>query len=238
MDAQLATEAATLDFSIWALFLESTFTVKAVMVILILSSVWSWAIIIDKYLTFRKTAQAYNTFEDKFWSGRVLDDLYDDTHKKDTNSGIEKIFLAGMKEWHKTLGQPHILHESALQRIERAMNVAYSKVAQKLEKNLGFLATVGAIAPFIGLFGTVWGIKNSFESIATSQNTNLAVVAPGIAEALVATAFGLLAAIPAVVAYNKLLADAQKLTQTLDNFTEEFSTILSRQIDKRIDDEA
>lgn len=237
MESQIVPQTGAVDMSIWGLFLEATITVQAVIILLLLCSVWSWAIMIDKHLAFRKARRSFEIFEDKFWSGRILDDLYDDMQSNGCQSSIERIFFAGMKEWHKTLKQEHVVRESAMQRIERSMNVAFGKATAELEKKLGFLATVGSIAPFVGLFGTVWGIKNSFESIAASQNTNLSVVAPGIAEALFATALGLLAAIPAVVAYNKLLADSQRLSGTLDNFIDEFSTILSRQIDKRADEE-
>lgn len=236
MEAQLPSQTEPMDFSMWALFSEATITVQLVILVLILSSVWSWAVMIDKYFAYRKARRQYAAFEDKFWSGRVLDSLHEEVQKKEHTSDIENIFSAGMKEWHKTIKQEHVLPATSMQRIERAMNVAYAKATAKLEKSLGVLATVGSITPFIGLFGTVWGIKHSFESIAASQNTNLSVVAPGIAEALFATALGLLAAIPAVVGYNKYLADSQRLSGVLDNFIDEFSTILSRQVEKHADE--
>ena len=219
------------DFSVTAMFLRATPVVQIVMVGLVLASFWSWAIIIEKALAYRRLGARIRRFEDVFWSGKPLDDLYDalgDT----PGSPIERVFAAGMAEWRRSFGASGGLIPGSQARVDRAMTVAIARESEGIGARLSFLATVGSVSPFVGLFATVWGIKHSFESIAVQQNTNLAVVAPGIAEALLATALGLLAAIPAVVAYNRLGSDAEGLTQTLENFADEFSTILSREIDR------
>ena len=195
--------AAEVDFSLTALFLRATITVKIVMVMLIVASFWSWAIIIDKLVAYRKLQRETTMFEEAFWSGQPLDQLYDRVGK-DPQSTTEKVFCAGMSEWKRSHRSDGGLMANAQARIDRAMNVIIGRESDALMSGLTFLATVGSISPFVGLFGTVWGIKNAFQDIATQQSTNLAVVAPGIAEALVATALGLLAAIPAVIFYNKL----------------------------------
>ena len=220
------------DFSAIAMFMEASLTVKIVMVLLVLASFWSWAIIIDKALRFMRLRKRFDAFEQTFWSGASLDDLYTklDAEKR---SPIERVFAAGMREWRRTFEGGSGLTAGANQRIERAMGVAVEREATRMESWLGFLATVGSIAPFVGLFGTVWGIKNSFEEIAVAQSTDLSVVAPGIAEALLATALGLLAAIPAVVAYNALSDRSGRLSGRLETFSDEFSTLLSRQLERR-----
>lgn len=230
--AAAGTAAAELDFSVLALFLRATITVKIVMIMLIVASFWSWAIIIDKFLAFRKQRSESGKFEEAFWSGQPLDQLFERLGQT-PRSAMERVFVAGMTEFRRSFGTGGGAVPGAQQRIERALSVAIAREDEKISARLGFLATVGSISPFVGLFGTVWGIKNAFEEIAIQQNTNLATVAPGIAEALVATALGLLAAIPAVIFYNKLVGDADRLGGALENFSDEFSVILSRQIDKK-----
>lgn len=222
--------AASVDFSMMTMFLQATLAVQLVMIILVLASFWSWAIIIEKAILFRKLRGQSARFEENFWSGQPLDDLYDRISGK-AHSPIERVFVAGMTEWRRSFGDGGLI-PGTLQRVDRAMSVAIARESETYNRRLAFLASVGSVSPFIGLFGTVWGIKHSFESIAMQQNTNLAVVAPGIAEALLATALGLLAAIPAVLAYNRLSAEAESLTGGLENFADEFSTILARQIDR------
>ena len=220
------------DFSAWSMFREASFVVQVVMLILIAASFWSWAVIVDKIMKFRALRKNFDAFEKSFWSGASLDDLYSRLDGEN-RSPIERVFAAGMREWRRSFEAGGGLIAGASQRIDRAMGVAVERETQKLETWMGFLATVGAIAPFVGLFGTVWGIKNSFEEIAVSQNTNLSVVAPGIAEALLATALGLIAAIPAVIAYNGLSDRVGRLAARLETFSDEFSTLLSRQLERR-----
>ncbi|MCA3509435.1 MAG: protein TolQ [Rhodobacter sp.] len=230
MDTQTLAAAQEIDFSLVALFLRATFTVKVVMIMLFVSSFWSWAIIVQKHIQFRKARGEAAIFDGAFWSGEPLDDLYERIGPA-PDGASEKIFAAGMLEWRRSHRQDGGLIAGAQARIDRSMDVAIAKESENLNSGLSFLATVGSTAPFIGLFGTVWGIKHSFEQIAVSQNTNLAVVAPGIAEALLATAVGLIAAIPAVVFYNKLNADAERIIGGYEAFADEFATILSRQLD-------
>lgn len=230
MDTQTLATAQEIDFSLVALFLRATFTVKVVMIMLLVSSFWSWAVIVQKHILFRKARGEASVFDRAFWSGEPLDELFEKIGPTpDGASG--KIFAAGMLEWRRSHRQDGGLIAGAQARIDRSMDVAIAKESENLNSGLSFLATVGSTAPFIGLFGTVWGIKHSFEQIAISQNTNLAVVAPGIAEALLATGVGLIAAIPAVVFYNKLNADSEHITGGYEAFADEFATILSRQLD-------
>ena len=217
------------DFTLWALFARATLTVKFVMLLLIVASVWAWAIILRKVLAYRQARARAEAFDAQFWSGEPLDELYETLGEP--QEAPEAIFAAGMTEWRRSHRDDGGLIPGAVARIDRSMDVAIAKEADRLNSGLGFLATVGSTAPFIGLFGTVWGIMNAFIEIAEAQNTNIAVVAPGIAEALLATGLGLLAAIPAVVAYNKLSADAEKITAGHEAFADEFATILSRQLD-------
>jgi len=226
--------AAQVDFSMLAMFARATLIVKIVMIILVLASFWSWAIIVEKVISFRRIRRLSVHFEDDFWSGQPLDQLYDRVGNR-AKSPIERVFIAGMTEWKRSFGTEGGLIAGTQARIDRAMNVAIARETEVIGKRLPALASVGSVSPFVGLFGTVWGIKHSFESIATQMNTNLAVVAPGIAEALLATALGLLAAIPAVVAYNRLTADAERIGAGLENFADEFATILGRQIDRESD---
>lgn len=230
METEALAMAQEIDFSMLALFARATFTVKVVMLLLMLASFWSWGIIIQKFLNYRRARGESAAFDQAFWSGEPLDELFQTIG--DTPQGAsERIFSSGMTEWHRSHRDDGRLIAGAQARIDRSMDVAIAKEAEELNRGLSFLATVGSTAPFIGLFGTVWGIKHSFEQIAISQNTNLAVVAPGIAEALLATGMGLLAAIPAVVFYNKLSADSDRLVGGYEAFADEFATILSRQLD-------
>ena len=230
MDTQTLATVQEIDFSLLALFLRATFTVKLVMLSLIGMSVWSWAIIIQKHLSFAIARREALIFDRAFWSGEPLDELFDKIGPS-ARGASERIFFAGMLEWRRSHRKDGGLIAGAQARIDRSMDMAIAKESEKLNKGLSFLATVGSTAPFVGLFGTVWGIKHAFEQIAISQNTNLAVVAPGIAEALLATAVGLIAAIPAVVFYNKLNADSEQIIGGFEAFADEFSTILSRQLD-------
>ncbi len=222
-------EAAT-DFTMWALFARATITVKIVMIMLIAASVWCWAVIIDKIIQYRKARAEADVFDRAFWSGEPLDALFDKIGT-DPDGSSQKIFAAGMLEWRRSHTQEGELIANATARIDRSMDVAIAKEAARLQRGLPVLATVGSTAPFVGLFGTVWGIMNAFIEIAEAQNTNLAVVAPGIAEALLATGLGLLAAIPAVIFYNKLSADSDRIVGGYEAFADEFATILSRQLD-------
>jgi biopolymer transport protein TolQ len=222
--------------SIFDLFLQSDSIVKLVLLILLLASFWSWAVIFDKVLRIRRLRQAAASFEETFWSGGSLDDLYDRVGQRPADP-MSAVFAAAMREWRRSaskglLGTPG-MRSSLQQRIERVMNVTVGREMDRVERFMTFLATVGSTAPFVGLFGTVWGIMNSFQAIAASKNTTLAVVAPGIAEALFATALGLVAAIPAVIAYNKLSNDFGRYAGRLEAFASEFSAILSRQLDER-----
>lgn len=224
------------DLSIWGLFLQADIIVKIVMLVLMAASVWSWAIIIDKWMTFKSLSIKAGKFETAFWSGEALEKLYKRIESK-PGDPMARTFCAGMHEWKLTMERTSNvdgdLSAGLQQRIDRAMGTSISREMNILERHLIFLATVGSTGPFVGLFGTVWGIMNSFSAIAGSQNTSLAVVAPGIAEALFATAIGLVAAIPAVVAYNKFSTDLGRYQDRLDAFSAEFSAILSRHLEKR-----
>jgi biopolymer transport protein TolQ len=200
---------------------------------LLAASVWCWAIIIDKSMLYGRANRQMNAFERVFWSGQSLEDLYRTLSERKT-TGMGAIFIAAMREWKKSFEKGAKSPLALQTRIDKAMDLALTREMENLEGRLGFLATIGSSAPFIGLFGTVVGIMTSFQAIAGSKSTNLAVVAPGIAEALLATAFGLLAAIPAVIAYNKLSSDASKLGVRMEGFSDEFSAILSRQIDEKV----
>jgi biopolymer transport protein TolQ len=219
--------------SIWALFLQAGWVVKGVMIGLLAASVWTWAIIVDKIIAFGRMRLSLGRFEQVFWSGQSLEDLYRSLSERKT-TGMGAIFVAAMREWKKSFEKGARSPLGLQTRIDKAMDLALTREMERLEGRLGFLATIGSAAPFIGLFGTVIGIMTSFQAIAASKNTSLSVVAPGIAEALLATAIGLLAAIPAVIAYNKLSSDAGKLAVKMEGFADEFSAILSRQIDEKV----
>ena len=230
METDTLAMAREIDFSMLALFARATFTVKLVMILLIAASFWSWAIIVQKHIAYRSARREAGIFDRAFWSGEPLDELFEKIGAQ-PDGASERIFAAGMLEWRRSHRQDGGLIAGAQARIDRSMDVAIAKESEGLTAGLAFLATVGSTAPFVGLFGTVWGIKHAFEQIAISQNTNLAVVAPGIAEALLATGLGLLAAIPAVVFYNKLSADSDRIVGGYESFADEFATILSRQLD-------
>ena len=226
----------TQHLSIFELFLQSDSIVKLTMLLLLLASFWSWAVIFDKSLRLRRLQQAAASFEETFWSGGSLDDLFDRVGQR-PHDPMSAVFAAAMREWRRSAAKgllgTAVMRTSLQQRIERVMNVTVGREMDRIERFMTFLATVGATAPFVGLFGTVWGIMDSFQSIAAAKNTSLAVVAPGIAEALFATALGLVAAIPAVIAYNKLSTDFGRYAGRLEAFASEFSAILSRQLDER-----
>jgi len=230
MDPQTLALAQEVDFSLWALFARATLIVKLVMIMLVLASFWAWAIIIQKHIAYRKARAEAARFDARFWSGEPLDGLFEEIGPE-PEGRAEKVFAAGMMEWSRSHREDGGLIANATSRIDRSMDVAIAKEAEELHNGLPILATVGSTAPFVGLFGTVVGIMNAFIEIAEQQNTNLAVVAPGIAEALLATGLGLLAAIPAVVFYNKLSADSDKIVAGYEAFADEFATILSRQLD-------
>lgn len=230
MNTETLASASEIDFSMWGLFAQSTFTVKLVMIALIIASFWAWSIIVKKLILYRQARAEAEGFDRAFWSGEPLDELFDQTGPEPAGQS-QKIFAAGMIEWRRSHRNDGGLIAGAQARIDRSMNVAIAREAEELQGGLQVLATVGATAPFVGLFGTVWGIMHAFIGIAEQQNTNLAVVAPGIAEALLATALGLMAAIPAVIFYNKLSADADRIIAGYESFADEFATILSRQLD-------
>ncbi|MEH7828330.1 protein TolQ [Gemmobacter denitrificans] len=225
-----STAASEIDFSLIGLFARATITVKLVMIGLLIMSFWSWAIIIRKHLMFRAARAEAAVFDRAFWSGEPLDELFEKIGPAPEGQS-EKIFAAGMLEWRRSHRQDGGLIAGAQSRIDRAMDVAISRESEALNSGLSFLATVGSTAPFIGLFGTVYGIMHAFTEIAATKNTDLATVAPGIAEALMATGIGLVAAIPAVVFYNKLNADSERILGGYEAFADEFATILSRQLD-------
>jgi len=230
--AQSALPLTSSDLSIFTLFWQAHWIVKLVMIGLLAASIWVWAIVVDKTILYRRTRQAMDSFENAFWSGQSLEELYRTLSAKPTYS-MGALFVAAMREWKRSF-EGHAKSFAGLQmRVEKVMSVSIAREIERLEKRLLVLATVGSAGPFIGLFGTVWGIMTSFQSIAASKNTSLAVVAPGIAEALFATAIGLAAAIPATIFYNKFSSEVNKQAQRLEGFADEFAAILSRQIDER-----
>jgi biopolymer transport protein TolQ len=228
---------AVVDLSIFELFKNAHIVVKFVIIGLILASVWSWAIILEKLFLYAKTRKETDKFEQVFWSGQSLEELYQALSPR-RNTGMAALFVAAMREWKRSTEREGGADRGTRPmpgvqlRVEKVMDVTISREVERLESRLTFLATVGSTAPFIGLFGTVWGIMTSFQAIAVSKNTSLAVVAPGIAEALFATALGLLAAIPAVIFYNKFNSEVARHAARLEGFADEFGAILSRQIDK------
>lgn len=236
---QAVTQAAGLavpgaNLSLLSLFLQADLVVKLVMIVLLIASIWVWTIIIEKVVALRRVNREANRFEDEFWSGGSLDNLFD-REGADPTHPIAAVFGAAMSEWKRTarIAGSEIGKTSVRERVDRAMNVTIMREMERLERFMIFLASVGSTAPFIGLFGTVWGIMHSFSAIAAMHNTDLAVVAPGIAEALFATAIGLVAAIPAVLAYNKISNDLARFAARLEGFASEFSAILSRQTEEQ-----
>ncbi len=223
------------NFSMWSLFLRADMVVKAVIFVLLAASIWAWAVIFEKVMSIRRLNESAASFEAAFWSGNSLDDLYDriGSQPKDPMSAI---FVSAMQEWRRALARgisgSEALRVGLQERVDRVMQITTARELERIERNMTFLASTGSTAPFIGLFGTVWGIMNSFQAIALTKNTSLAVVAPGIAEALFATALGLLAAIPAVLAYNKLSRDLDRYAGRLESFAGEFAAIMSRQLEE------
>ena len=235
--AEVGSATISAHLSPWGLFVQADIIVKAVMIILVACSFWCWAIIFDKVVRLRRLSQMATDFEERFWSGGSLEDLFEEV-KDRASDPMAQVFVAAMREWRRFTGRsPSKLDTARFEglqaRIVHAMEVTVDREMDQLQRYLGFLATVGSTAPFIGLFGTVWGIMNSFQSIAASKDTSLAVVAPGIAEALFATALGLVAAIPAVVAYNKVSSDLDHYAGRLDAFGTEFRALISRQLEER-----
>ena len=226
MEQEVATQVVGLggstDFGIIQLFLRADFIVKSVIIILIAASVYSWALILEKYKLFKKIEKTTTIFEEKFWKSRSAESFYNSFANREKDP-VANIFQSAMIELIKTKSKSSAVQSA---RVNRVIEISADKEIKLIEKHFTFLATVGSTAPFIGLFGTVWGIMNSFQSIAISRNTSLAIVAPGIAEALFATALGLLAAIPAVVAYNKFNSDSKRYTSKIDNFSKRFLSIL------------
>ena len=224
-----------IDISIWGLVLQADLVVRIVMLLLLMLSIFSWAIIFEKVTRIKNLNKLAMRFESNFWSGIKIDQIKNDIGTTPTHP-YEAIFLAGIKEWELITRNKNIINVDIMvleKRLERTMASTLNKEMEGLEKNINFLATTGSSAPFIGLFGTVWGIMNSFQSIATAKNTSLAIVAPGIAEALLATALGLLAAIPAVIFYNKISGDTNIYSNKLEIFINDFTSILSRQVSKK-----
>jgi len=222
--------AAGGDLSIWGLFMQADIVVKLVMLGLLVASVWVWAVVFEKWSSLRSVNRQADGFEDRFWSGGSLDELFDQEGVSPSHP-MASVFAAAMGEWRRSarVAGADISHTSVRERIDRAITITVQREMERMERWMVFLASVGATAPFVGLFGTVWGIMHSFAAIAAIHNTNLAVVAPGIAEALFATAIGLVAAIPAVIAYNKISTDLARFAARLEGFGAEFSAILSRQ---------
>ncbi len=227
--------AAGGDLSLLALFLQAGWVVKGVMILLLAASVWVWAIVFEKVTTLRRANRAADAFEDRFWSGGSLDDLYEEEGQRPTHP-VAAVFGAAMGEWKRSarVVGADMTRGSVRDRVDRTISVTVQREMDRMERWMVFLASVGSTAPFIGLFGTVWGIMTSFSAIATSRNTNLSVVAPGIAEALFATAIGLVAAIPAVLAYNKISTDLSRFASRMEGFGSEFGAILSRQSEERV----
>jgi biopolymer transport protein TolQ len=234
--ANLAGSAPPADLTIVGLFMQADIVVKIVILILVLASFWTWAIIFDKVIRIRRLTSQADKFEESFWSGGSLEELFDRISNRPPDP-MSAIFVAAMREWRRSAAKGLLgtdqLRTNLQDRIERVMDITLGREMEQLERHLVYLASVGSSAPFIGLFGTVWGIMNSFASIAAAKNTTLAVVAPGIAEALFATALGLVAAIPAVLAYNKLSGDISRYGHRLEAFSGEFGAILSRQLEEK-----
>jgi len=226
MEQEVATQVIGLggatDFSLAQLFLRADFVVKSVIIILIAASVYSWALIFEKQRLFKKIEKSTSNFEDKFWKSKSAENFYNNLANRDKDP-LANIFQSAMVELLKTKSKSSSVQSA---RVSRVLEISGDKEIKLIEKHFTFLATVGSTAPFIGLFGTVWGIMNSFQSIAISRNTSLAIVAPGIAEALFATALGLLAAVPAVIAYNKFTSDSRKYSGRIENFSKRFISII------------
>jgi len=237
MDDQIieTTEVGTqIDFSFWGMFSQADWVVQLVMILLMAASIWSWAIIVSKFRLMHKIKKGTDAFEETFWSGNSLEDILGKIGRTPENP-LAKVFVAAMNEWQKSMSAKGSVQDrmSIQERLHKVMRVTLNREMAAIEKHTSYLASVGSVSPFIGLFGTVWGIMNAFQSIALTSNTSLAVVAPGIAEALLATAMGLGAAIPAVIFYNRIVNEINRFAGRLEGFTDEFSAFLSRQLDER-----
>lgn len=237
MEEQIITtefETRVPDFSLWGMFSQADIVVQIVMLILIAASIWSWAIIFHKFRLMRTLKKGADVFEETFWSGNSLEDILAAIGPH-PDSPLARVFVVAMKEWQKSMAAGSAVRDkmSIQERLHKVMRVTVNRELAMVERHSSYLASVGSVSPFVGLFGTVWGIMNSFQAIALTSNTSLAVVAPGIAEALLATALGLGAAIPAVVFYNRLTNEINRFAGRLEGFTDEFSTFLSRQLDER-----
>ena len=234
--AALVGSVAVQDLTVWGLFLQADWIVKAVIVLLVVASFWTWTIIFDKVIRISRLRAQARQFEEAFWSGGSLEELFDRIGTRPPDP-MSSIFVAAMREWRRSAAKGLLdtdqLRAGLQERIERVMDITLGREMEQVERHMLYLASVGSSATFVGLFGTVWGIMNSFASIAASKNTSLAVVAPGIAEALFATALGLVAAIPAVLAYNKLSGDIGRYGHRLESFAGEFGAILSRQLEEK-----
>lgn len=226
----METQAIHQSLSMYGMFMDSDLFMKALILSLLFASIWCWTIIFDKIRSFKKIRNAMKDFETKFWSGGSLENLYT-TYAKTTTNPLANIFVAAIQEWRRSTkegtGKKATLKLS--ERVDKVMQIAIDKQVDKMETRMTFLASTGSVAPLLGLFGTVWGIMDAFNAIGATQSTNIAAVAPGVAEALFTTAVGLIAAIPAMIAYNKLTSDIDKITQRMDRFSDELGTILSRQ---------
>jgi biopolymer transport protein TolQ len=229
--AASAAAAPLAEVTVLGMFMQASLLVKLVMLMLLGASIWSWAIIVNKTIMYTRFQRAMDKFEQVFWSGTSLEELYTTLSSRPAQ-GMASLFVAAMREWKRSVQNVGSSFMGLQARIDKVLDVSIAREVERLESNLLFLATVASAGPFVGLFGTVWGIMTSFRSIAASKNTSLAVVAPGIAEALLATALGLFAAIPALVAYNKLQGEVAKKQARMEGFADEFSSILSRQIDQ------
>lgn len=231
-----AVNPVAMHFSAWGLFLQADIVVKAVMAVLVFASIWSWGIIFDKILRLRSLSRQAEAFEERFWSGSSLEELFERIGQRPKDP-MSSIFVAAMKEWRRSAGKgglpPAAGTAAVAERMDRVMKISLEREMDQLNRRMIFLASTASASPFIGLLGTVWGIMNTFTSIGAAADTSLATVAPGIAEALFATALGLVAAIPAVIFYNKISSDLARYALRLENFAGEFGAILSRQLDTK-----
>lgn len=221
--------------SVWNMFMHSDAFMKTLIIIMFLASVWSWAIIIDKIRTFKKIRKKINQFERRFWSGGSLDSFYDELEKDRNKDPLSAIFVAAIKEWKRSVKNKkgnNFKGVNLQERIEKVIQITIEKEVEKLNNHMIFLASTGSVSPLAGLFGTVWGIMSSFQAIGATKNTNISAVAPGVAEALLTTAVGLIAAIPAVIAYNKFANDIERLTNKMETFAGELEGIISRQVEQ------
>lgn len=224
-------ETARHTLSMWTMFAESDLFMKALILGLLLASFWCWAIIFDKVMTFNRIRERMKAFEERFWSGGSLDTLYN-TYAKNPTDPLSAIFVSAIRELRRSVGEKSKINSTINleERIDKVMQIAIDKQVDKMETRMMFLASTGSVAPLLGLFGTVWGIMDSFNAIGATQSTNIAAVAPGVAEALFTTAVGLIAAIPALIAYNKLTSDIDHISKKMETFSDELSAIISRQI--------